>query len=370
LRRGAWHRFQLRGDVSRCLAQERSDQVRVAISVSTSATVVRAPRPWIIHVTPAERRISTCDRSRWSSTMPAWTAMSKLSSEPRWATTTSTIDRKPSRSTSIGNRPSNLAARRTGRLAEPRAANHSGIRGVRSGVGSIVTASAKKCLPSWVTSSPDQNRQSSSTPSSSRSARTTASVVSPNLDSSPPESTPRPRPKTRRPPLNRSSVAASRANFWGRRRVSGVTIGPTVTRSVADAMAVNAIQVSAISGGSATGRRMWSQRNTPSHPVSSALRARSAKAEMSARCPNGGSDSACFTATTILGDTRNGPLSRNRPRLFEWRVWSSGLSVFVGSVGSGAAALGLAAAAVPLQSRSWSRPGLGRLKGSVECNEL
>jgi hypothetical protein len=47
------------------------------------------------------------------------------------------------------------------------------------------------------------------------------------------------------PPLSRSSVAISRASFTGRRRASGVTIGPSRTRSVVIAMAASTTHGSA-----------------------------------------------------------------------------------------------------------------------------
>jgi hypothetical protein len=45
-------------------------------------------------------------------------------------------------------------------------------------------------------------------------------------------SLPAPTPSTSRPPLSRSSVTVSRASWCGRRRASGVTSGPMITRSV------------------------------------------------------------------------------------------------------------------------------------------
>ena len=50
-----------------------------------------------------------------------------------------------------------------------------------------------------------------------------------------------------RPFDSRSSEATSRATFHGRRRGSGVTIGPIRTRSVADAMAAIVTHGSAMS---------------------------------------------------------------------------------------------------------------------------
>ena len=51
-------------------------------------------------------------------------------------------------------------------------------------------------------------------------------------NSRPNRSLPSPTPSTSRPPLSRSSVTVSRATLAGRRRASGVTIGPSRSRSV------------------------------------------------------------------------------------------------------------------------------------------
>ena len=81
-----------------------------------------------------------------------------------------------------------------------------------------------------------------SSDSSSIWARRRSSSSSPVIENSPPYwSLPKPTPSVSRPPLSRSSVAVSRATFTGRRRASGVTIGPSRTRSVAVATAASVI---------------------------------------------------------------------------------------------------------------------------------
>jgi hypothetical protein len=60
-------------------------------------------------------------------------------------------------------------------------------------------------------------------------------------------SLPRPTPSVSLPPLSRSRVAVSRATLAGRRRASGVTIGPSRMRSVASAIAASVICGSATS---------------------------------------------------------------------------------------------------------------------------
>ena len=94
--------------------------------------------------------------------------------------------------------------------AEPGGAAH-GPAGIASGAeperdagraertGLEPDPSAVKCGPMCSTSRPDQSASSSSAPSSRRSPRVTGSVCSPKRVSSPPESTPRPRPTMRRP---------------------------------------------------------------------------------------------------------------------------------------------------------------------------
>jgi hypothetical protein len=54
-------------------------------------------------------------------------------------------------------------------------------------------------------------------------------------------SLPRPTPRVNLPSLSRSRVAVSRATLAGRRRASGVTIGPSRMRSVALAIALSVI---------------------------------------------------------------------------------------------------------------------------------
>jgi hypothetical protein len=91
--------------------------------------------------------------------------------------------------------------------------------------------------------------------SSSIRARARSSGSSPVIENSLPNwSLPSPTPSVSRPPASRSSVAASRATFTGRRRASGVTIGPSRTRSIAVATAASVIH------GSATARTGGRQR--------------------------------------------------------------------------------------------------------------
>jgi hypothetical protein len=82
-------------------------------------------------------------------------------------------------------------------------------------------------------------------------------------------SLPRPTPSVSRPPESRSSVAVSLATLTGRRRASGVTMGPRRMRWVAVAMAVSVIHGSATSM-IGSRQRTWSQTNTPCQPASSA----------------------------------------------------------------------------------------------------
>ena len=82
--------------------------------------------------------------------------------------------------------------------------------------------------------------------SSSIPARRRSPSSSPVIENSLPNwSLPRPAPSVSRPPLSRSSVAVSRATFTGRRRASGVTIGPSRIRPVAAATAASVIRGSA-----------------------------------------------------------------------------------------------------------------------------
>ena len=131
---------------------------------------------------------------------------------------------------SIGESPSQRAARRRGRRFGQRAATHTGIRGDCTGGGS---------------NSPPQKTLSRSSPSSSRRALSRGSTTSPKGSSSSLLSLPRPTPRVRRPRLRRSSVTVSRASLWTRRRESGVTSGPRRIRSVAAATAASATQGSA-----------------------------------------------------------------------------------------------------------------------------
>jgi hypothetical protein len=77
------------------------------------------------------------------------------------------------------------------------------------------------------------------------------SAASPKRSNSPPRSEPAPTPRTSRPPLSRSSVTVSRASCCGRRRASGVTSGPVISRSVRVVIAAIVIHGSAsrVTGG-------------------------------------------------------------------------------------------------------------------------
>jgi hypothetical protein len=117
---------------------------------------------------------------------------------------------------------------------------------------------------------PDQASVRISSDSSSIRARRLASISSPVIEYSFPNSSlPRPTPSVSLPPLSRSSVAVSLATLTGRRRASGVTIGPSRTLSVDMAIAASVIHGSATS---ATGsrQRTWSHTKTPCQPASSA----------------------------------------------------------------------------------------------------
>jgi hypothetical protein len=100
-------------------------------------------------------------------------------------------------------------------------------------------------------SPPDQYARSFARPSSSSRARSFMSVASPKRSNSPLRSEPAPTPSTSRPPLSRSSVTVSRASSCGRRRASGVTSGPVISRSVRLTMAAIVIHGSAsfVTGG-------------------------------------------------------------------------------------------------------------------------
>ena len=79
-------------------------------------------------------------------------------------------------------------------------------------------------------------------------ARRLSSVSSPVIEYSLPNSSlPRPTPSVSLPPLRRSSVAVSLATLTGRRRASGVTIGPSRTLAVEVAIAASVIHGSATS---------------------------------------------------------------------------------------------------------------------------
>jgi hypothetical protein len=101
-------------------------------------------------------------------------------------------------------------------------------------------------------------------------ARTTGSVGSPKLPYSSSGGSPRPTPSTNRPPDSRSRVTVSLASFQGRRLGSGVTIGPSRSRSVARATAVSSTQGSAMRSRQAFTNARWSQTKNPSQPAASA----------------------------------------------------------------------------------------------------
>ena len=66
-----------------------------------------------------------------------------------------------------------------------------------------------------------------------------------------------------------------RASTHGRRRATGVTIVPIRTRDVTTATAPSTVHGSQIGGGASRSTTMWSQKNTPSQPFASAVRAMS-----------------------------------------------------------------------------------------------
>ena len=107
-------------------------------------------------------------------------------------------------------------------------------------------------------------------------ARTTGSVGSPKLPYSSSGGSPRPTPSTSRPPDSRSRVTVSLATFQGRRRASGVTIGPSRSRSVASATPVSSIHGSAMRSFHALTNVRWSQTKKPSQPAASASAASAA----------------------------------------------------------------------------------------------
>ena len=78
-------------------------------------------------------------------------------------------------------------------------------------------------------------------------ARARSSTCSPVLEP-PPQTGRRPDPRRgQRPSLSRSSVAVPLPTFAGRRRASGVTMGPSITSSVAASIAAKVIHGSAAS---------------------------------------------------------------------------------------------------------------------------
>jgi hypothetical protein len=71
-------------------------------------------------------------------------------------------------------------------------------------------------------------------------------------------------------------VTVSRATFQGRRRASGVTIGPRRSRSVARATPASSSHGSAIGSFQAFTKVRWSQTKKPSQPAASASAASAA----------------------------------------------------------------------------------------------
>ena len=123
--------------------------------------------------------------------------------------------------------------------------------------------------------------------SSSFSARTFRSGSSPNAPNSTSTGSPIPTPSSTRPFERWSSETAWRATTHGRRRGSGVTIGPRMIRSVPAAMAASRTHGSWTGSGVAL-KRMWSHRKKPSHPAASASRASSTMVRGSAQVPKFG----------------------------------------------------------------------------------
>lgn len=182
------------------------------------------------------------------------------------------IGRGSSSNTAIGNMPSHRAARRNGARFGHMPAIHTGMRGRCTGRGRNVTPSIRWCRPSTVAGSPDQSRSRIASPSSRSSARSRSPVGSPKEPNSTAGGNPSPAPKTSRPWLRWSSETVSRASFHGRRRATGVTMGPSRMRAVVAASAASAIHGSCTATSNTSENRMWSQRKNPSHPASSASR--------------------------------------------------------------------------------------------------
>src|SRR5215207_424022 len=121
-------------------------------------------------------------------------------------------------------------------------------------------------------------------------ARRLSSTSSPVIEYSFPNSSlPRPTPSVSLPPLSRSSVAVSLATLTGRRRASGVTIGPSRTPAVAVAIAASVIHGSATST-TGSRQRTWSHTKTPCQPASSASPARRATSAGSASWSKSGTN--------------------------------------------------------------------------------
>ena len=153
-------------------------------------------------------------------------------------------------------------------------------------------------------------------------------------------SPPIPTPRVRRPPLSQSNVAVSRATLTGRRRGSGVTMGPSRTRSVAVGIAASVIHESATWRTGAS-QRSWSHTKTPCQPAASASAARRTTANGSESSSNSGSQRPERTTgpgCVVPASTLNAPVpARSSPAGSSgWRArdrsgdasvtsWSTGL---------------------------------------------
>ena len=102
-------------------------------------------------------------------------------------------------------------------------------------------------------------------------ARVRASVGSPKIPKSPWAGEPMPTPNTVRPPASRSSVTVCRASTHGRRRGTGVIIGPSTIVEVCAAATDSTAHGSTIGGPwPSLAKTMWSQTKNPSKPARSA----------------------------------------------------------------------------------------------------
>src|SRR3954451_2974799 len=141
--------------------------------------------------------------------------------------------------------------------------------------------------------------------------RTLGSGSSPKALNSPTQSSPSPRPSTNRPPESTARLAACRARTCGRRRASGVTIGPNTKFSGLSATAAQHVHTSAMAVTRSPYCR-WSQTKKPSHPAVSAAAARSPTTRASASGSNGATNRPRRVFMDVIMPTRPGAKSHVR----------------------------------------------------------